>query len=115
MKNLVCVISIALIVGIGLIGCSGMKGASYKKINGAALYVEKSCDSCHGKNGDEAIDPTYPNINCQNAEYAKSKLIEIRDGKVKGDLREMKQPFLAGMTDDEIMAITLWLQSIPGC
>jgi cytochrome c len=48
--------------------------------DGETLYNERTCFTCHGKDGKTPILPFYPLIAGQNAPYVLQQLIDIKSG-----------------------------------
>ncbi len=48
--------------------------------NGAALYVDKTCTACHGKDGKKTLMPDYPKIAGQNKAYVEKQMLDIKSG-----------------------------------
>jgi cytochrome c len=46
--------------------------------DGAALYAEKTCVACHGKEGKKPLTPTYPKLAGQNAAYIEQQMLDIQ-------------------------------------
>ena len=42
--------------------------------DGAALYAEKTCIACHGKEGKKPMTPTFPKLAGQNAAYMEQQM-----------------------------------------
>ncbi|MBI2751484.1 MAG: c-type cytochrome [Burkholderiales bacterium] len=59
--------------------------------DGAALYAEKTCIACHGKEGKKPLTPTYPKLAGQNAGYLEQQMLDIRSGaRANGSSAAMK-------------------------
>ncbi|HPQ97482.1 MAG TPA: c-type cytochrome, partial [Thiolinea sp.] len=48
--------------------------------DGARLYTEKLCLTCHGEQGEKPIMPVYPKLGGQNADYALEQMKDIKSG-----------------------------------
>lgn len=48
--------------------------------DGAALYAEKTCIACHGKEGKKPLTATYPKLAGQNASYLEQQMLDIQSG-----------------------------------
>lgn len=48
--------------------------------DGAKLYVEKTCNACHGPQGNKTILPDYPKIAGQNQKYIERQMLDIKNG-----------------------------------
>jgi cytochrome c len=49
-------------------------------LDGEALYNQRTCFTCHGKDGKTPILPSYPLIAGQNVEYILQQLKDIKSG-----------------------------------
>ncbi len=49
-------------------------------LDGAKLYKEKTCLTCHGKDGKTTIMPNYPKIAGQNRDYLLQQMRDIKSG-----------------------------------
>jgi cytochrome c len=59
--------------------------------DGAKLYQDKTCWSCHGKDGKKPILPDYPKIAGQNAKYVEKQMMDIKSGaRANGSSAAMK-------------------------
>ena len=59
--------------------------------DGAALYAEKTCVACHGKEGKKPLTPAFPKIAGQNAKYIEQQMNDIKSGaRANGSSASMK-------------------------
>lgn len=59
--------------------------------DGAALYAEKTCLACHGKDGKKTLTPAYPKVAGQNAAYIEAQMLDIKNGvRTNGSSAAMK-------------------------
>ena len=59
--------------------------------DGAKLFQEKTCWSCHGKDGKKTILPDYPRIAGQNKAYIEKQMMDIKSGaRANGNSAAMK-------------------------
>jgi len=59
--------------------------------DGAALYAEKTCIACHGKEGKKPLTATYPKLSGQNAAYLEAQMLDIQSGtRANGSSAAMK-------------------------
>lgn len=59
--------------------------------DGAALYAEKTCIACHGKEGKKPLTPAYPRLAGQNAAYIEQQMLDIQSGaRANGSSAAMK-------------------------
>jgi cytochrome c len=76
-----------LILFAAVIGISGTALAA----DGAKLFQEKTCWSCHGKDGKKTILPDYPRIAGQNVKYIERQMLDIKSGaRANGNSAAMK-------------------------
>jgi cytochrome c553 len=82
---------------------------------GAELTKKYNCASCHGADYKTPIDPSYPKLAGQHADYLVHALTAYKRGdKVYG----RNNPIMAGMaqplSDRDMADIAAYLQSLPG-
>ena len=78
--------STLLAAGAALLGLSGLACA-----DGAKLFQDKTCWSCHGKDGKKTILPEYPKIAGQNVKYIERQMLDIKNGvRTNGNSAAMK-------------------------
>ena len=59
--------------------------------DGAKLYQEKTCWSCHGKDAKKTLTPDFPKLAGQNAKYAERQMLDIKSGaRANGQSAAMK-------------------------
>ncbi len=84
--------------------------------NVAKLLAQANCASCHGANFSTPIDPTYPKLAGQHADYLYAALKAYqtdhnpRIGRNNAIMMGMARPF----THVEIKALAAYLSSLPG-
>jgi cytochrome c553 len=82
----------------------------------AKLLTKANCESCHGKNFSTPIDPSYPKLAGQYADYLYVALKSYqtdhnpRVGRSNAIMMGMARPF----THAEIKALSKYLASLPG-
>jgi cytochrome c553 len=69
--------------------------------------LEKSqvCQSCHGRHGDESLQPSYPILAGQHADYLEHALKAYRSGDRQNAIMA---GFAAGLSDQDIADIAAW-------
>jgi cytochrome c len=86
--------------------------------DGAALYAEKTCIACHGKEGKKALTPTYPKLAGQNAAYMEQQMRDIKSGaRANGSSAAMKGVMVNPegvelVTDKDIKEMALYLSKV---
>jgi len=79
--------------------------ASALAADGAALYSEKTCAACHGKDGKKTLMPDYPKIAGQNKAYVLKQMMDIKSGaRANGNSAAMKGVMVI-VNDDEMKAL----------
>jgi len=82
--------------------------------NGEKLYIKKFCVTCHGETG-ISVAPNYPSLANQNLRYISNQVKDIlskkRDSKLT--LLMTDNPVIMALTDQEIQAISKYLNQLP--
>ena len=80
--------------------------------DGKALYLEKTCIACHGKDAKKPLTPEYPKLAGQNAKYAENQMQDIKSGaRANGNSAAMKG-VMHLVSDAEIKEIAKYLSEI---
>ncbi len=80
--------------------------------DGAALYAEKTCIACHGKDGKKPLTPAYPKIAGQTAPYIEAQMLDIKNGaRTNGSSAAMKG-VMHLVSDAEIKELAKYLSLI---
>jgi cytochrome c553 len=107
---------IALTLGAAILALSGQALASGDAANGAALTKKYNCASCHGADFKTPIDPSYPKLAGQHADYLVHALTAYKRGNKVANGRS--NPIMAGMaqplSDRDMADIAAYLESLPG-
>ncbi len=80
--------------------------------DGAKLFQEKTCWSCHGKDAQTPVMPTYPKLAGQNADYALQQMKDIKSGARNNGQTVAMKTVMHLVNDDEMKAIAQWLSSL---
>jgi cytochrome c len=90
-----------LLVTVGL-GTASI--AKAETPDGETLFNQRTCFTCHGKDGKTPILPSYPLIAGQNAEYVLQQLRDIKSGaRTNGSSASMRG--VMHLVNDEEMII----------
>jgi len=112
MKN----IFLALACGVSLASVSLSAAASGDAARGAELTKKYNCASCHGADFKTPIDPSYPKLASQHADYLVHALTSYKRGN-KG-ISGRNNPIMAGMaqplSDRDMLDIATYLEGLPG-
>lgn len=90
--------------------CLGQSTGAYA-LDGAALYKDKICATCHGETGAQPIMPLYPKVSGQNVPYLTEQMKDIRDGRRTNGLSAAMRAVVSTVTDEEFQAIAEWLNA----
>lgn len=82
----------------------------------AKLLAQANCASCHGPNYSQPIDPSYPKLAGQHADYlyAALKAYQVDKNQVVGRNNAIMMGMARPFTHLEIKAIAQYLGSLPG-
>ncbi|HTY03340.1 MAG TPA: c-type cytochrome [Rhodocyclaceae bacterium] len=74
-----------------LVAGAALVASGFANADGAKLFQEKTCWSCHGKDGKKPILPEYPKIAGQNVKYVERQMLDIKSGaRANGNAAAMK-------------------------
>lgn len=106
---------VALTLGAASLVLSGQALAAGNAANGAELAKKYNCASCHGADYKTPIDPSYPKLAGQHADYLVHALQSYKRGN-KG-ISGRNNPIMAGMaqplSDRDMADIAAYLQGLP--
>ncbi|HEU0153575.1 MAG TPA: cytochrome c [Arenimonas sp.] len=77
----------------------------------AGQEKSKTCASCHGANGNETLDETYPKLAGQHPEYLARALHEYKSGQRKNAIMA---GFAGGLSDEDIDDLAAFYASQAG-
>jgi cytochrome c len=81
--------------------------------DGAKLYKDKTCWSCHGKDGKKTLMPDYPKIAGQNQAYIERQMQDIKSGvRANGNSAAMKG-IMVIVSDAEIKDLAAFVSKMP--
>jgi cytochrome c len=80
--------------------------------DGAKLYAEKTCLTCHGKDGKKTISADYPKLAGQNAKYTERQMLDIKSGaRANGNSAAMKG-IMHLVSDAEIKELAAYIATM---
>lgn len=97
------------LLGLSLAAVLATTATATIAADGAALFQEKTCWSCHGKDANTPIMPVYPKLCGQNADYALNQMKDIKDGKRANGQSAAMRGVMGLVTDADMKAIADWL------
>jgi cytochrome c553 len=106
---------VALTLGAASLVLSGQALAAGNAANGAELAKKYNCASCHGADYKTPIDPSYPKLAGQHADYLVHALTAYKRGNKGSNGRN--NAIMAGMaqplSDRDMADIAAYLESLP--
>lgn len=86
--------------------------AQAEGLDGAQVFVKKTCVACHGKDAKTPILPIYPKLAGQNPDYAYNQMQDIKSGaRANGQTAAMKG-IMHLVNDEEMRAVADWLGTL---
>jgi cytochrome c len=99
-------------VAAGLIALAAALSAPAYALDGAELYLKRTCVACHGKDAKTPILPIYPKLAGQNPDYAYNQMLDIKSGaRANGQTAAMKG-VMHLVSDEELRVIADWLGAL---
>ncbi len=82
-------------------------------LDGAKLYQEKTCWSCHGKDAKTPLkNMPYPKLAGQNASYAEQQMKDIKSGARSNGQSAAMKGVMGLVNDEEIKALADYLSKL---
>ena len=99
-------------LGLILVTVAAAAIAAPALADGKALYLEKTCVACHGKDAKKPLTPEYPKLAGQNAKYAERQMLDIKSwARNNGNTAAMKG-VMHLVSDEEIKELAKYLSEI---
>jgi cytochrome c len=83
-----------------------------QELDGAKLFVTKTCVACHGKDAKTPILPIYPKLAGQNADYAFNQMKDIASGARNNGQTAAMKGVMHLVNEEEMRAIANWLSTL---
>ena len=81
-------------------------------LDGAKLFQEKTCWSCHGKDAKKTLSPAFPKLAGQNAAYAEQQMKDIKSGARNNGQTAAMKGVMDLVNDQEIKALADYLSKL---
>ncbi|NCC27721.1 MAG: c-type cytochrome [Gammaproteobacteria bacterium] len=81
-------------------------------MDGAELYVTKTCVACHGKDANTPILPIYPKLAGQSPDYAYNQMVDIKSGARSNGMTAAMKGVMHLVNEEEMRAIANWLGTL---
>jgi cytochrome c553 len=82
-------------------------------LDGATLYMTKTCFACHGKDANTPLQPNYPKLVGQSKDYALAQMQDIKSGARNNGQTSAMKGVMGLVNDAEMAAIAEWLSNLP--
>ncbi|HBH35145.1 MAG TPA: cytochrome C [Gammaproteobacteria bacterium] len=92
-------------------GFGSAVAAEDSALDGATLFQTKACLSCHGVDARTPIQPLYPKIAGQNADYTYNQMRDIKNGARSSGQAVVMKGIMAAVTEEEMRVIADWLST----
>ena len=97
----------------GAVSTSAMAGGDIAK--GAELAKKYNCASCHGADYNKSIDPSYPKLAGQHADYLAHALTAYKRGEgANGRNNAIMGAQVKPLSNKDIADLAAYLHSLPG-
>ena len=80
--------------------------------DGAALYAQKTCLACHGKDAKTPLMPEYPKIAGQNARYLERQMLDIKSGARANGNSAAMQGVMGIVTEADIKELAEYISTL---
>lgn len=100
---------VALLCAAGLVAASPLARAGGDSDAGKAKA--QACTACHGPSGNESVDPSYPRLAGQYADYLEKALRDYKSGARRNAIMA---GFAATLSDDDIADLSAFFAEQPG-
>ena len=96
----------------GLVAMSAGLPTAVFSLDGAQLYIEKTCAACHGKDAKTPLLPIYPKLAGQNPDYTYNQMQDIASGARANGMSAAMKGIMHLVSDQEQRAIADWLATL---
>jgi cytochrome c len=81
-------------------------------LDGATLFMQRTCFACHGKDAKTPILPEYPKLAGQSEAYMVRQILDIKSGARNNGNTAAMQGVLHLVNEDEIRALAAYLATL---
>jgi cytochrome c len=97
---------------MSLIAAAIVAGPAIAAPDGATLFQEKTCWSCHGKDAKKTLSPAFPKLAGQNAAYAEQQMKDIKSGARNNGQTAAMKGVMELVNDEEMKALADYLSKL---
>ncbi len=94
-------------------GLTAATAATAETLTGEELFNQRTCFTCHGKDGKTPILPAYPMIAGQNVEYIIQQMKDIKSGARSNGSSASMRGVMHLVSDDEISVLAEYISKLP--
>ena len=107
-------LGLLLMMSIGLCTASiaGAETPDGEVLDGEALFNQRTCFTCHGKDGKTPLLPFYPIIAGQNAAYALQQMTDIKSGARANGNSAAMQGVMFLVNDEEMKILADYISKL---
>ncbi len=80
--------------------------------DGATLFQQRTCFTCHGKDGQTPIMPAYPKIAGQNSEYSLQQMKDIKSGARSNGMSAAMKGIMHLVNDEEMKLLADYISTL---
>jgi len=95
-----------------LIAATVVAAPAFAALDGATLFQEKTCWSCHGKDAKKTLTPAFPRLAGQNALYSEQQMKDIKSGARNNGQTAAMKGIMDLVNDEEIKALATYLSTL---
>ncbi len=81
-------------------------------LDGAALFKERTCFTCHGADGKTPIMPQYPKIAGQTSAYTLQQMKDIKSGARANGMSVAMKGIMHLVSDEEMQALSDYIATM---
>jgi cytochrome c len=109
-RQLVALLSMT--IGLSMGSIAGAETPDAEVLDGEALFNQRTCFTCHGKDGKTPLLPFYPIIAGQNAAYALQQMKDIKSGARANGNSAAMQGVMFLVNDEEMKILADYISTL---
>jgi cytochrome c len=99
-------------MGLSMGSIAGAETPDAEVLDGEALFNQRTCFTCHGKDGKTPLLPFYPIIAGQNAAYALQQMKDIKSGARANGNSAAMQGVMFLVNDEEMKILADYISTL---
>lgn len=100
------------LLAAALLAATGSSALLAADLDGAKLFAEKTCNTCHGKDANTPIMPGYPAIGGQSEAYLLQQMKDITSGTRNNGQSEAMEAVMHLVSEEEMAAIAKYVSTL---